>query len=80
MRVLKRINETLSDIFLWIGCLALVLMTFGGTLFSIYLTFLEPFVIGATCAWCLTSAILMTTLLLLTVTPQRLAFIRNAQQ
>lgn len=27
MRVLKRINETLSDIFLWIGCLALVLMT-----------------------------------------------------
>lgn len=33
-----------------------------GTLFSIYLTFLEPFVIGATCAWCLTSAIVMTLL------------------
>jgi len=33
-----------------------------GTLFSIYLTFLEPFVIGATCAWCLTSAIVMTIL------------------
>ncbi|HEY47086.1 MAG TPA: vitamin K epoxide reductase family protein [Anaerolineae bacterium] len=32
-------------------------MTAFGTLFSIYLTFLEPFVIGATCAWCLTSAI-----------------------
>ncbi|HEY44361.1 MAG TPA: vitamin K epoxide reductase [Anaerolineae bacterium] len=31
-----------------------------GTLFSIYLTFLEPFVIGATCAWCLTSAIVTT--------------------
>jgi uncharacterized membrane protein len=31
-----------------------------GTLFSIYLTFLEPFVIGATCAWCLTSAVVMT--------------------
>jgi uncharacterized membrane protein len=30
-----------------------------GTVFSIYLTFLEPFVIGATCAWCLTSAMLM---------------------
>jgi uncharacterized membrane protein len=29
----------------------------GGTVFSIYLTFLEPFVIGATCAWCLTSAL-----------------------
>jgi uncharacterized membrane protein len=38
-------------------------MTFGGTLFSIYLTYLEPFVIGATCAWCLTSAIVMTALL-----------------
>ncbi len=34
-----------------------------GTLFSIYLTFLEPFVIGATCAWCLTSAGVMTLLL-----------------
>ena len=31
-----------------------------GILFSIYLTFLEPFVIGATCAWCLTSALVMT--------------------
>ncbi len=34
-----------------------------GTLFSVYLTFLEPFVIGATCAWCLTSAVIMTLLL-----------------
>jgi uncharacterized membrane protein len=34
-----------------------------GTLFSVYLTFLEPFVIGATCAWCLTSAVVMTLLL-----------------
>ncbi|MDW8227879.1 MAG: vitamin K epoxide reductase family protein, partial [Anaerolineales bacterium] len=33
-------------------------LTVLGVLFSIYLTFLEPFVIGATCAWCLTSAIL----------------------
>lgn len=41
----------------------------GGTLFSIYLTFLEPFVIGATCAWCLTSAIIMTALLWLTAGP-----------
>jgi uncharacterized membrane protein len=34
-----------------------------GVLFSIYLTYLEPFVIGATCAWCLTSAISMTLIL-----------------
>jgi uncharacterized membrane protein len=35
-------------------------MTLFGVLFSIYLTFLEPFVIGATCAWCVSSAIVIT--------------------
>ena len=44
-------------------------MALFGTLFSIYLTFLEPFVIGATCAWCLTSAIVMTLLLRAATTP-----------
>ncbi len=38
-------------------------LTFGLCLFglfaSAFLTFLEPFVIGATCSWCLTSAICM---------------------
>jgi uncharacterized membrane protein len=34
-----------------------------GVLFSIYLTFLEPFVIGATCMWCIASAIIMTLIL-----------------
>ena len=46
---------------------------FGGTVvgvvFSVYLTFLEPFVIGATCAWCLTSAIVITVLMWLAVGP-----------
>jgi uncharacterized membrane protein len=46
--------------------LSMFVMTVLGTFFSIYLTFLEPFVIGASCAWCLTSAILMTLLMLLT--------------
>lgn len=41
---------------------ALFFVTGAGLAFSVYLTFLEPFVIGATCAWCLTSAILMTVL------------------
>jgi len=45
--------------------LALFGMALFGTLFSIYLTFLEPFVVGATCAWCLTSAVTMTLVLLL---------------
>lgn len=39
-----------------------------GVAFSIYLTFLEPFVIGATCIWCLNSAVIMT-LILLAATP-----------
>jgi len=36
-----------------------------GFLFSVYLTFLEPFVIGATCLWCLSSAVIMTIMFLL---------------
>jgi uncharacterized membrane protein/thiol-disulfide isomerase/thioredoxin len=43
-------------------------MVWFGVLFSIYLTFLEPFVIGATCMWCISSAIVMT-LLLISTTP-----------
>lgn len=53
--------------------LAILGMTSFGLLFSIYLTFLEPFVIGATCAWCLTSAILMTALFWLSLAPGRSA-------
>jgi uncharacterized membrane protein len=41
-------------------------MVLFGVLFSIYLTFLEPFAIGATCIWCLTSAVIMLLLLWLT--------------
>jgi uncharacterized membrane protein len=53
---------------------SLFAMTVLGTLFSIYLTYLEPFVIGATCAWCLTSSILITALMLLSIGPARAAF------
>jgi uncharacterized membrane protein len=35
-----------------------------GTAFSAYLTFLEPFVIGASCAWCLTSAAVIAVILM----------------
>ena len=51
----------------------LTLMIWGASLFglffSIYLTFLEPFVIGATCLWCITSALVMTGLFLITSDP-----------
>lgn len=43
-------------------------MAVAGVVFSIYLTFLEPFVIGATCMWCINSAIVMT-LILVVATP-----------
>jgi thiol-disulfide isomerase/thioredoxin len=54
-------------------------MAVFGVLFSIYLTFLEPFVIGATCAWCLTSAILITILMLLSIRPAKAAFHKLGQ-
>lgn len=55
------------------AALAILVMTTFGVLFSIYLTFLEPFVIGATCAWCLTSAIIMTILFWLSLEPGKQA-------
>lgn len=45
---------------------ALFLLACFGVVFSVYLTFLEPFVIGTSCAWCLTSAVTFGILLWLT--------------
>ncbi len=44
-------------------------LTAFGASFSAILTFLEPFVIGATCLWCLTSAVCMGLLLLFSAGP-----------
>jgi uncharacterized membrane protein len=52
--------------FRMLSALALWGMSLFGVAFSIYLTFLEPFVIGATCMWCLSSALVMTALLWVT--------------
>jgi uncharacterized membrane protein len=68
-------RDRLADL----AALALLGMTAFGTLFSIYLTFLEPFVIGATCAWCLSSAIIMTLLFWLALSPGRQAIINLSQ-
>ena len=54
--------------------MALFGMALFGTGFSIYLTFLEPFVIGATCMWCLSSAIILTVILLLSLDRARAAY------
>jgi uncharacterized membrane protein len=48
---------------------AVLAMTIFGTLFSLYLTYLEPFVIKAVCAWCLTSAVIIMLLMLVNTTP-----------
>lgn len=49
-------------------------LSLAGTLFSIYLTYLEPFVIRAVCIWCLTSAVIMSLLLILS-TPYFLTYL-----
>jgi uncharacterized membrane protein len=69
----------LAIVVLWIGqknsvkqvanlsALGLLGLTLFGTLFSIYLTWLEIFAIRAVCAWCLSSAVITTILMLLVV-------------
>jgi len=69
-------NGRLADL-TWLSLLG---MTLFGMFFSIYLTFLEPFVIGATCAWCVASAIIMTLLFWLSLTPGKSALSRLLQR
>jgi uncharacterized membrane protein len=52
-----------------LGALLMFAMALFGVLFSIYLTYLELFVIHAVCIWCLSSAVLISLVLLLTVAP-----------
>lgn len=59
-----------------IAAVLIAVTAFGGTIFSIYLTFLEPFVIGATCIWCLTSALAIVGLLWVSAPPGWAAFER----
>lgn len=49
----------------------------AGVLFSIYLTVLEPFVIGATCAWCLTSALTITGIMFVSAPEARRAWLQR---
>ena len=59
----NRLGDSGTNAAIW-GLLALVL---AGTLFSIYLTYLELFVIRAICLWCLSSALVMTAMLIYVV-------------
>jgi uncharacterized membrane protein/glutaredoxin len=51
--------------------LAMFGMALFGVLFSLYLTYLELFVIRAVCLWCVTSAIIMTLIMILALSPAR---------
>lgn len=68
------VSRAAGGMFADLGSILAGAIAFGGTLFSIYLTFLEPFVIGATCMWCLTSAVAITGLLWSTAGPAWSAF------
>lgn len=57
------------------SALAIWGMCIFGVLFSAYLTFLEPFVIGATCMWCIASAVIMILLLLASTPAAQQAFV-----
>lgn len=57
--------------------LALWGMGIFSVLFSSYLTFLEPFVIGATCAFCLASAVVVTIILWVSILPAKKALRKN---
>ena len=58
----------------WAAAIAVWGMAFFGVLFSIYLTFLEPFVIGATCMWCISSAIFQTVIFMAATGPAKSAW------
>ena len=58
----------------WLASLAslgILGVTFFGSLFSVYLTYLELFVIKAVCSWCLATAVIMTLLMLINLEPAR---------
>lgn len=57
-----------------VAVLGIWALSIFGVLFSIYLTSLEPFVIGATCMWCICSAVLMMILLLVSTPEAQKAF------
>jgi uncharacterized membrane protein len=46
---------------------ALLILTAGAVLFTVYLKYLELFVIHAICRWCVGSAVIIATMLVLTV-------------
>lgn len=65
-------NKSKVESWRTLAALAMTGMAFFGTLFSIYLTALELFVIRAICIWCLSSAVIMAALLILSLRPAQM--------
>jgi uncharacterized membrane protein len=59
--------------------LALHGMTILAVIFSLNLTFLEPFVIKAVCIWCLTSAVVITLVMLLSTPEAMASFVEESE-
>ena len=57
--------------------LALMGMALFGVLFTIYLTYLELFIIHAVCIWCLSSAVIMAVILTFSVGPALDVFVEE---
>jgi len=71
--VLWLVGQSLPDPLKKTGALIIWGFCLFGVIFSAYLTFLEPFVIGATCMWCISSAVVMNVLLWLSTPPAQKA-------
>jgi uncharacterized membrane protein len=67
--VLWAVQKYVGGRLAYFSALGLLGLTLFGTIFSIYLTCLELFVIHAVCAWCLSSAVITTVLMLLVAIP-----------
>jgi uncharacterized membrane protein len=59
--------------------LAVHAMAILAVAFSLYLTFLELFVIKAVCVWCLTSAVVITLVMLLSMPAALASFVEDAE-
>jgi uncharacterized membrane protein len=66
MVALAMVRLRFGDASPWLVTLGLFGLAFAGALYSGYLTYLEFFLIGALCPWCVASALILACLLVLT--------------
>lgn len=59
---------------------ALLGMALFGVIFSIYLTYLELFIIKAVCMWCLSSAVMIALVLILSVGPATAVMVGDGEE